>query len=99
MALPQMADAARPWMLPSETMFAGSGNEWVTVDAAISSDLYYFDHPGQDWQPIATATDGSAAQGANRAIGKLRQTFALGIKTKGTNKITTTTEILKGKPG
>src|SRR3546814_12662678 len=94
MALPQMADAARPWMLPSETMFAGSGNEWVTVDDAISRDLYYFEHPGQDWQHIATAPDGSAAQVENRAIGQLRQTFDLGIKKKGTYKIDIFTEIL-----
>ncbi|MCB4858386.1 DUF4198 domain-containing protein [Sphingobium sp. PNB] len=96
MALPQMAGAARPWMLPSETMFAGSGNEWLTVDAAISSDLYYFDHPGQDWQPVVTAPDGSTAQVENRAIGKLRQTFDLGIRTKGTYKIAIVNEMLMG---
>ena len=96
MALPQMAGAARPWMLPSETMFAGSGNEWVTVDAAISSDLYYFDHPGQDWQPVVTAPDGSAVQVENRSVGKLRQTFDLGIKTKGTYKIAIVNEMLMG---
>lgn len=94
--LPQMAGAARPWMLPSETMFAGSGNEWLTVDAAISSDLYYFDHPGQDWQPVVTAPDGSTAQVENRTIGKLRQTFDLSIKTKGTYKIAITNEMLMG---
>lgn len=94
--LPQMAGAARPWMLPSETMFAGSGNEWLTVDAAISSDLYYFDHPGQDWQPVVTAPDGSTAQVENRTIGKLRQTFDLGIKAKGTYKIAITNEMLMG---
>src|SRR3546814_17651736 len=31
MALPQMADAARPWMLPSEPMFAGSGHDRKSV--------------------------------------------------------------------
>lgn len=95
-ALPQMAGAARPWMLPSETMFAGSGNEWLTVDAAISSDLYYFDHPGQDWQPVVTAPDGSTVPVENRAVGKLRQTFDLGIKAKGTYKIAVTNEMLMG---
>lgn len=95
-ALPQMAGAARPWMLPSETMFAGSGNEWLTVDAAISSDLYYFDHPGQDWQPVVTAPDGSTAQVENRTVGKLRQTFDLGIKAKGTYRIAIVNEMLMG---
>jgi hypothetical protein len=95
-ALPQMAGAARPWMLPSETMFAGSGNEWLTVDAAISSDLYYFDHPGQDWQPVVIAPDDSIVPVENRAVGKLRQTFDLGIKAKGTYKIAITNEMLIG---
>ncbi|KKW92287.1 DUF4198 domain-containing protein [Sphingobium chungbukense] len=94
--VPQMAGAARPWLLPSETMFAGSGNEWLTVDAAISSDLYYFDHPGQDWQPVVTAPDGSTAAIENRAVGKLRQTFDLGIKAKGTYKIAVVNEMLMG---
>lgn len=96
LAIPQMAGAARPWMLPSETMFAGSGNEWLTVDAAISSDLYYFDHPGQDWQPVVTAPDGSTTQVENRSVGKLRQTFDLGIKAKGTYKIAIVNEMLMG---
>jgi hypothetical protein len=95
-ALPQMAGAARPWMLPSETMFAGSGNEWLTVDAAISSDLYYFDHPGQDWQPVVTAPDGSSAPVENRTVGKLRQTFDLGIRAKGTYRIAVANEMLMG---
>ncbi|WP_037450263.1 DUF4198 domain-containing protein [Sphingobium chlorophenolicum] len=95
-AVPQMAGAARPWLLPSETMFAGSGNEWLTVDAAISSDLYYFDHPGQDWQPVVTAPDGSTAQVENRSVGKLRQTFDLGIKAKGTYRIAVVNEMLMG---
>ncbi|WP_176590125.1 DUF4198 domain-containing protein [Sphingobium sp. EM0848] len=96
MAMPQMVGAARPWMLPSETMFAGSGNEWLTVDAAISSDLYYFDHPGQNWQPVVTAPDGSTTQVENRTVGKLRQTFDLGIKAKGTYKIAIVNETLMG---
>lgn len=96
LAIPQMAGAARPWMLPSETMFSGSGNEWLTVDAAISSDLYYFDHPGQDWQPVVTAPDGSSMPVENRSVGKLRQTFDLGIKAKGTYKIAIVNEMLMG---
>ena len=40
-ALPMAAHAHRAWMLPSATVL--SGNEpWVTVDAAVSNDLFYF---------------------------------------------------------
>jgi hypothetical protein len=97
LALPTMASAApRPWMLPSETMFAGTGNEWLTVDAAISSDLFFFDHPGQNWEPVITAPDGSSVQAENRAVGKLRETFDVPVTAKGTYKIAITNVMMMG---
>ncbi|HEX6000088.1 MAG TPA: DUF4198 domain-containing protein [Hyphomicrobiaceae bacterium] len=41
--LPFAAEAHRQWMLPSATVLSGS-DPWVTVDAAISNDLFYFEH-------------------------------------------------------
>ncbi len=97
LALPTMADAApRPWMLPSETMFAGTGNEWLTVDAAISSDLFYFDHPGQNWEPVITAPDGSVVEAQNRTVGKLRETFDVPVTAKGSYKIAITNVMVMG---
>jgi hypothetical protein len=93
---PQMAGAVRQWMLPSETMFSGSGNEWLTVDAAISDDLFYVNHPGQDWQPVVTAPDGSTVDVINRTVGKLRQTFDVPITQKGTYRIAATTDMVMG---
>ncbi|MFB0872807.1 MULTISPECIES: DUF4198 domain-containing protein [unclassified Sphingobium] len=88
LASPHTAQAApRPWMLPSETMFTGNGNEWLTVDAAISTDLFYFDHPGQDWEPVITAPDGSTLPAQNRAVSKLRETFDVPITAKGSYRI------------
>lgn len=95
-AAPQMAGAARPWMLPSETMFTGNGNEWLTVDAAISTDLFYFDHPGQNWEPVVTAPDGSSKPVENRSIGKLRQTFDVPVTVKGTYKVAITNIMVMG---
>lgn len=88
LSLPQSAGAVRQWLLPSETMFVGSGNEWLTVDAAISTDLYYFDHPGQDWDATVTAPDGTVVPVENRMVGKLRQTFDVPITMKGTYRLT-----------
>ncbi len=97
LALPSTAGAApRPWMLPSETMFAGTGNEWLTVDAAISTDLFYFDHPGQDWEPVVTAPDGSIVPAENRSVGKLRETFDVPVKAKGSYKIAITNVAVMG---
>lgn len=41
LALP--AEAHRAWLLPSATIFSDTGS-WVTVDAAVSNDLFYFEH-------------------------------------------------------
>ena len=37
------AQAHRAWLLPSATVLSGS-DSWITVDAAISNDLFYFEH-------------------------------------------------------
>ena len=37
------ASAHRQWMMPSSTVLSGD-DVWVTVDAAVSNDLFYFEH-------------------------------------------------------
>lgn len=41
--LPLSAQAHRAWLLPSATVLSGE-DPWVTVDAAVSNDLFYFEH-------------------------------------------------------
>lgn len=41
--VPLTAQAHRSWMLPSATVLSGDG-QWVTIDAAVSNDLFYFEH-------------------------------------------------------
>jgi uncharacterized GH25 family protein len=41
--LPLSAHAHRAWMLPSATVLSGE-DPWITVDAAVSNDLFYFEH-------------------------------------------------------
>jgi hypothetical protein len=96
MAVPQAALAVRPWLLPSETMFAGSGNEWLTIDAAISDDLFYPNHPGQPWEPVVTAPDGTQTAVENRTVGKLRTTFDVPVTQKGTYKIAVLNDSVMG---
>ena len=43
LCLPLSAQAHRVWMLPSATVLSGD-DVWVTVDAAVSNDLFYFEH-------------------------------------------------------
>jgi uncharacterized GH25 family protein len=42
-ALVLPASAHRAWLLPSATILSDVGS-WVTVDAAVSNDLFYFEH-------------------------------------------------------
>lgn len=95
-AAPGAEAAPRAWMLPSDTMFSGGGDDWMTVDAAISTDLYFFDHPAQPWEPVAFAPDGSTFAVENRASGKLRSTFDVHMTKPGTYKIAVFTSQIMG---
>lgn len=74
------------WLLPSSTVLSKA--EWITVDAAVSNDLFYFNH-----MPLAldrltvTAPDGSAMAPQNAYRGKLRSVFDLELKAPGTYRI------------
>ncbi len=43
LCVPLTAHAHRAWMLPSATVLSGD-DQWITVDAAVSNDLFYFEH-------------------------------------------------------
>ncbi len=86
---PTMLSAHRQWLLPSGTVFSGT-DSWVTVDAAVSNDLFYADHqPGRlegvkVWQP-----DGSPGQIQNGSTGRYRSVFDVKLDKTGTWKIGT----------
>ena len=81
------AQAHRAWLLPSATVLSGN-DLWVTVDAAISNDLFYFEHHPMRLEGLAvTAPDGAAAKSENLATGRYRSTFDLKLDKPGTYKI------------
>jgi hypothetical protein len=47
-ALPFSALAHKAWLLPSQTVIAGNA-PWITVDGAVSNDLFYFNHVPLRW--------------------------------------------------
>jgi uncharacterized GH25 family protein len=81
------AQAHRQWMLPSATIVSGE-DAWVTVDAAVSGDLFIKDH-----QPIrlnnvkVTAPDGSDVPLENASTGRYRSVFDVHLTQKGTYRI------------
>lgn len=90
------AHAHRQWMLPSSTTLSGD-DVWVTVDAAVSNDVFYFQH-----QPLrldgvkAFAPDGSVAELKNPATGRYRSTFDVQLNQRGTWKIASAATSLSG---
>lgn len=87
LALAVPAQAHRQWLLPSSTVLSGTG-DWVTVDAAVSNELFFVDHqPMRLDNIVVTAPDGSAVPIQNKATGKYRSTFDVELKQPGTYRI------------
>ena len=79
--------AHKAWLQPSQTVFSEKG-AWMTVDAAVSNDLFYFNHVPLPLERLqVTAPDGSALQPQNGATGKLRTVFDLELPQEGTYRI------------
>jgi uncharacterized GH25 family protein len=90
------ASAHRQWMMPSSTILSGD-DVWVTVDAAVSNDLFYFEHQPMRLDTIkAWAPDGTEAAIENKATGRYRSTFDVHLTKKGTWRIATESDMLMG---
>lgn len=85
-ALPFTAQAHKAWLLPSSTVV--TTKEWVTVDAAVSNDIFYFNHnPLRLDNLVVTAPDGSSIAPQNLATGKFRSSFDLQLLQEGTYRL------------
>jgi uncharacterized GH25 family protein len=85
---PLPALAHKAWLLPSSTVLSGKGDLAVTVDAAASNDLFYFDHrPLRLDNLVITAPDGSTVAPENASTGKFRSTFDVALKAPGTYRV------------
>lgn len=93
---PLSALAHKTWLLPSQTVIAGN-SPWITVDAAVSNDLFYFNHvPLRTEGLVITAPDGSRVEAQNLATGKYRTVFDVELKQPGTYRIATVNSGLFG---
>lgn len=85
--LPLTAQAHRAWLLPSATVLS-SDDAWVSIDAAVSNDIFHADHaPMRAEGVVVTAPDGTTLQVQNAMTGKYRSTFDVQLPQKGTYKI------------
>src|SRR6186713_3561466 len=85
--VPAVSEAARPWLLPSQTVLARSGG-WVAVDAAMADDLFSVN---QGAMPVDTLVvsgpDGQAVAPQNVTKSRSRSTFDLELRQAGTYRI------------
>lgn len=88
--------AHRQWLMPSATTFSGD-DVWVAVDAAVSNDLFYFEHrPLQLNNVKAWAPDGSEVKIENASTAHYRSTFDVHLTQKGTYRIGSASEMVMG---
>lgn len=87
LALPAAVHAHRAWLLPSGTVYSGQ-QPWVSVDAAISNDIFYYEHnaAGLD-NLLVIGPDGQPVQAENQAKGRYRSVFDVKLSQTGTYRI------------
>lgn len=78
--------AHKLWLLPSYTIL--SEKEWVTVDAAVSNELFLFNHnPARLDGLVVTAPSGKTATAANQITARYRSSFDVELNEPGTWRI------------
>jgi hypothetical protein len=84
-ALPVQAHKA--WLLPSQTVLSEQSG-WITVDAAVSNDLYFFNHVPLPTQGLTvTGPAGLKVMPRNLSTGVYRTTFDLELPKPGTYRL------------
>ena len=84
---PAISEAARAWLLPSQTIVARSGG-WVAVDAAQADDLFSVNQGAMPIESLAvTGPDGQAVAPQNPYKGRTRSSFDLELRQPGTYRI------------
>lgn len=86
-SLPIAAHAHKMWIMPSQTVIAGE-KPWITVDAAVSNDLFYFNHvPLRLDNLVITQPDGTPGTARNPSTGHYRSVFDVELVQQGTYKL------------
>lgn len=95
--LPLGAQAHRTWLLPNATVVEGN-NPSVTIDGAVSEDLFEFDTNALQLDALTiTAPDGSVlTERESRSQQRRRTSFEVKLAQKGTYRIAGVTESVMG---
>ena len=87
LTLSTASHAHRAWLLPSGTVYSGQ-QPWVSVDAAISNDIFYYEHnaAGLD-NLVVIGPNGQPVQAENQAKGRYRSMFDVKLEQQGTYRL------------
>lgn len=81
-----LAQAHNAWLLPSSTILSRA--DWITVDGAVSNDLFQFNHASLRLDNLQIdSPDGTPLKPENLHRGKLRSVFDLNLAQRGTYRI------------
>ena len=84
---PGVSEAARAWLLPSQTIVARSGG-WVAFDAASADDLFSVNQGALPIDQLEITTpDGAPVQPQNPGKSRSRSTFDLELRQPGTYRV------------
>jgi uncharacterized GH25 family protein len=112
LAAPMAAHAERQWIAPTATVLSGADG-WVTIDAAVSDDLFQPEHRAMPLDNITvTGPDGAKVEQLVPTTSHYRSSFDLHLTARGTYKVAAVTQGLmaryklgdeqkmwRGKPG
>ncbi|MAI91039.1 DUF4198 domain-containing protein [Ponticaulis sp.] len=83
----QPALAHRMWLLPSSYTLSGD-DQWITVDGAVSNDLFFPNHVPLNYENVTVHTpEGEALSVEDGWVGALRTTFDVHLTEQGTYRI------------
>lgn len=86
--VPLAASAHKMFLVPSTTVLSDGDDAWVTFDAAVSNDLFYFNHHAIALDHLAiTGPEGTPVAAENQHTGKWRSEFDLHLTKPGTYKV------------
>jgi len=95
--LPAVSEAARPWLLPSQTILARSGG-WVAVDAAMADDLFSVNQGAMPVDAlVVSGPDGQTVAPQNVTKSRSRSTFDLELRQPGTYRIAVADDVVMAR--
>ncbi|MCF3649289.1 DUF4198 domain-containing protein [Synoicihabitans lomoniglobus] len=91
--------AHRQWLLPSTTVLSGEG-QWVSVEGAVSNNLFFPNHRPIRLESIAVADpDGEPVEIQNAIAGEIRSSFELQLNKPGTYALSIVSSGRRRGPG